>query len=210
MKLVFMKKSTNNLIINPQEFFQEKISQTVSEHSFLLDQEIEYYMVNLLCEFIEPDKFFKVDEEIDIFETPLAFILQKALDSTADRQIVIYKLLGDTSLYMGGFFQDFFNNKPYDIKYFMSLGTLAYKNVANLLKQKNPEKTFFSLYNNISQSFPTMIDVISHISASSFDVKNSQSVLELYDRWSKSDSEILRKKIEESGISPSLLKSKKQ
>ena len=104
-----MAKIQKNLIISPKEFFKEKVTQAISEQKSKIDKDVEYYVVNLLCNFIEADKIFAEDKDIDFLKTPLALILKKAYESNDEKKLRIYKILGDTSLYTSGFFKDFFN-----------------------------------------------------------------------------------------------------
>ena len=113
-----MTKSKIQLLQRPAEFFRSKVIKAAEQQEIVLSKEVEFYLVNLLCHFIDPDRYFKLDDDIDLFDTPLAFILKKALEAPPEKQLVIYKFLGDVSLYMSGYFQDYFNNKTFDINYF--------------------------------------------------------------------------------------------
>lgn len=197
-----MTKSNIQLLQNPAEFFRSKIIKASEQQQIVLSKEVEFYLVNLLCHFISPDKYFNIDDEIDIFDTPLALILKKALESPPDKQVMIYKLLGDTSLYISGYFQDYFNNKTFDIRYFFSIGSQAYSNVAVLLRGKNKDRDFYYLYNELSNNFDVITEIIATISDSTLQNSKPSNILAIYDRWTKRNSDRLRHKLEHSGIIP--------
>ena len=192
-----------SLLINPTEFFREKVSSAIGNQKLELNEEIEFYLVNLLCDFINPEKINSVLEEIDILETPLALILKKALESPQqEEQIKLFKVLGDTSLYVSGYFQDFFNSKTYDIDYYITLGSSAYNNVSSLMRDGfNKGSQFPQIYHSLSYNFPMLVEVLAEVAELLGSSKNA-NLLALYDRWTKNQSERLRKKLEESGIEP--------
>jgi tRNA(Ile)-lysidine synthase len=64
----------------------------------------------------------------------LALILKKALESPPAERVALYKKIADTSLYFSGFFQEYFNKKSFDIKYYVTMGESAYQELAHLLK----------------------------------------------------------------------------
>ena len=191
-----------SLLINPTEFFREKVSSAIGNQKLELNEEIEFYLVNLLCEFINPEKINSVMEEMNVLETPLALILKKALESPQqEEQIKLYKVLGDTSLYVSGYFQDFFNRKTYDIDYYITLGSNAYNNVSSLMRDGFKGNQFPQIYHSLSHNFPMLVEVLAEVADLLGNSENA-NLLALYDRWTKNQSERLRKKLEESGIEP--------
>lgn len=192
-----------SLLINPKEFFREKVSSAIGNQKLELNEEIEFYLVNLLCEFINPEKINTVLKEIDILETPLALILKKALESPQQEdQIRLFKVLGDTSLYVSGYFQDFFNRKTYDIDYYISLGSSAYDNVSSLMRGSlGKDKQLPQIYHCLSHNFPVLVEVLAEV-ADLLGSSENANILALYDRWTKNQSERLRKKLKKSGIEP--------
>jgi hypothetical protein len=97
-------------ILSPQDFFRDQVTNAAQSLKLQLNDDIEFYLVNLLCEFINPAQL-NIDDDMAVLDTPLAFMLKKAVESSPDIQIKVYKRLGDTSLYFAGYFQDFFNRK---------------------------------------------------------------------------------------------------
>ena len=107
-----MTKKNSRLIIEPKEFFRNLVSEAMANKNYPAQDEVEFYLVNLLCNFIEPTKIKTSHGDIDVLDTPLATLLKLALESDHEEQKVIFKALGDASLYISGYFQDYFNRNP--------------------------------------------------------------------------------------------------
>lgn len=190
-----------DLDVKPQEFFREKVTEAVAKQKIQITDEVEFYLVNLLCEFIAPGKLDTVAGGLSALETPLAIMLKQALEAPPATQLRIYKYLGDTSLYISGFFQDFFNRKAFDINYYMSLGSSAYQNVSTLMRDHHSDEHFAEMYGALGAKFQTMVEIVAEVS----EVPGNQQpldILAVYDRWNRTNSERLRKKLNEQGIIP--------
>ena len=205
-----MTNNRNNLIVQPKEFFRDLVSKAMSDSCSQVNHDIEFYLVNLLCDFIEPTKIKTTHGEIDILDTPLATLLQMALESKHEEQKVILKALGDTSLYVSGYFQDYFNKKSFDPNYFIALGSNAYSNLSNLSKQKKREQPFSHLYQTLSENFRNCVEIVAVVSDSCEPPKTSSCLLNLYDRWQKFPSKRLLKKLVDAGILPVASDNKKK
>jgi hypothetical protein len=185
---------------NPSEFFREQIHTAFSNQRFKCSDEMEFYLVNLLCEFISPAKLTIGEEDIDPFDTPLVFLVQSALEAPPSEQVKIYKVLGDTSLYLSGYFQDYCLRKTIDLNYFASIGSHAYRSVSSLLKyQQSGRKK--SVYDELSEKFPKLIEIMADVADSSSAVQSS-GILALYQRWAQTPSERLRKLLVKNGVFP--------
>lgn len=190
------------LMIQPQEFFREKVTEAIANQRVDIGDEIEFYLVNLLCEFVSPVKLDTLNGELDALETPLAIILKHALEAPPMQKLRIYKYLGDTSLYLAGFFQDYFNRKAYDIDYYISLGSQAYDNVSSIMRDQHADRHFTAMYNDLARKFDNLVDVVAEVSQTPADQQKVVNILAVYDRWTRNNSERLRKLLEKSGIHP--------
>ncbi len=190
-----------DLDVKPQEFFREKITAAIAKQKVQVTDDVEFYLVNLLCEFIAPGKLETVSGEMNAFETPLAMMLKKALEAPPTTQLRIYKYLGDTSLYFSGFFQDYFNRKAFDINYYISLGATAYGNVSTLMRDQHSDEHFADMYGLLADNFRLMVEVVAEAAEMPGNVQ-PMDILAIYDRWNRTNSERLRRKLNEQGIIP--------
>lgn len=80
----------------PQEFFREELKGALRDQKLEIDENIEFYVVNLLSNFISSSP--------DLFEKPLAFKLKDALEAPSEVRPKLFKQMADSSLYVAGFF----------------------------------------------------------------------------------------------------------
>jgi hypothetical protein len=189
------------ITVNAQEFFREKVTEAIAKQNVKVGDDIEFYLVNLLCEFIAPNKLDTVVGELDALQTPLALMLKQAMEAPPQQQMRIYKYLGDTSLYVAGFFQDYFNRKAFDIGYYISLGSSAYGNVSSLFRDQHGDEGFQAMYGNLASKFRELVDIVAEVS----EIPGSDKpldILAVYDRWTRSNSERLRRILHKAGITP--------
>jgi hypothetical protein len=190
-----------DLDVKPQEFFREKITAAIAKQRVTVTDDVEFYLVNLLCEFIAPGKLDTIQGELNALETPLALMLKNALEAPPTTRMRIYKYLGDTSLYFAGFFQDYFNRKCFDINYYISLGASAYDNVSSLMRDQHSDAAFAGMYGSLAAKFHQMVEIVAEASEMPGNVQ-PLDILATYDRWNRTNSERLRRKLNEQGIIP--------
>lgn len=192
------------LLVKPEEYFRDQVTEATGELRVKLEPQIEVYLVNLLCDFVDPannPQNTAADCEAKLLDQPLVLMLKDALEAPPAKKLRIFKSMGDVSLYVSGYFQDFFNRKAYDINYYITLGSDAYANVATLLRQKHGDQGLASIYHQLSQKFETLVDVVAQVSDSN-GTHDNHNTLALYDRWSRLKSDRLRRLLEKRGINP--------
>lgn len=189
------------LVIGPQEYFREKVLEAKSNLNLDVQDEVEFYLVNLLCEYINPSQLAAVDGSPLNFDTPLAVMLAKALDAPPHKRLKILKYLGDSSLYVSGFFQDYFNRKVFDIGYYIDLGSAAYNNVSSIMRELHGDEHFASMYQDMAEQFTSLVDVIAEV-AQAHGADKPVDILAIYDRWTRSNSDRLARMLQRFGIVP--------
>lgn len=189
------------ILVKPQEFFREKVTEAIANQNLRVGDDIEFYLVNLLCQFIAPGKLETVTGEMNALETPLALMLKEAMEAPPHVRLRIFKYLGDTSLYFAGFFQDYFNRKTFDIGYYISLGSSAYNNVSTLMRDHHGDEHFTAMYNGLADKFRELVDVVAEVSETPGEAR-PVDILAIYDRWTRSNSERLRRMLNKVGITP--------
>src|SRR5690606_7618484 len=117
-------------------------------------------------------------------------------ERTPEVKVRILRRLGDTSLYVAGFFQEFFNRKTYDINYYIAMGQAAYTKVADLSARRS------DVYDNLSEHFIQLVDLVAEISESQLANSSQRDLLGTYERWLHTNSSRLRRVLNEVGIDP--------
>lgn len=189
-----------DLSLSPQAFFHERIASASHQLNIKLADEVEFYLVNLLTEFIDPSKL-KHEFNSDVLTTPLVFLLKQTVEAPESKRPDMYRRLGDTSLYISGYFQDYFNDKAFDINYFIMMGASAYNQAASLAKVRGNSTPGTKTLSNIAENFVQMVDVVAQAADHPGRVGPSD-ILSLYDRWNRTGSDRLRNILLEHGITP--------
>lgn len=182
------------LTADPRDFFREEIQSVLHKQKLHLEDDIEFYVVNLLSNFV-----FSAP---DLFDTPLALRLKNVLEAPEDLKASLYKDMGDSSLYMAGFFQESFNRKTYDVDYFISLGSMAYKNLSDEIKRRpSSELQSFRTFERLSVLFSELVETLSRLSKR-LKFAPKTNVLATYERFDKLKNSHLLELLEKEGIIP--------
>jgi hypothetical protein len=185
--------------LNPTNFFRERVVEAQDRQGLKLSENVEFYIVNLLCDFVT------YRHPTDTTEGDcLALILKKALESGEQERIALFKRLADTSLYFSGYFQDYFTNKCFDVSYYMQMGSSAYGQLADIMRGRNSyESTMSEIYRDMNRNFSKAVDVIMDVSENTNPAGSpSRSTLSVYDSWLTSASVKLEKDLLSRGIIP--------
>lgn len=174
-------------------FFHEKVVEAQERQKLKLSENVEFYVVNLLCEFVTNSS--SSDDDC------LALILKRALESSPGEQITLFKRLGDTALYFSGFFQEYFNRKCFDVGYYVTMGESAYGQLASLMRKKSTA-TLSEVYAEMSQQFTAAVDVLLDVSEHTAHATNPRTTLSIYDAWLHTASEKLQRDLRKRGIYP--------
>ncbi|MES2615343.1 MAG: hypothetical protein V4591_08010 [Bdellovibrionota bacterium] len=182
--------------INPTQFFHEKIVEAQEKQNLRLTENVEFYLVNLLCDYVRSNNSSAAED-------CLALTLKKALESSYGEKICLYKKLADDALYFSGFFQEYFNNKSFDIRYYVTMGESAYGELSSLMRGKSSyNSTMSQIYKEMSKNFLSAVDILLHVSEKTSHQEDERSTLSLYDAWLNTNSAKLQKELFERGINP--------
>ncbi len=182
--------------VSPTQFFHKKIVEAQEKQNLKLSENVEFYLVNLMCDYVQIKNTNTTDD-------CLALTLKKALESPYGEKVCLYKKLADSALYFSGFFQEYFNNKSFDIRYYVTMGESAYGELSSLMRGKSSyNSTMSQIYKEMSKSFLTSVDILLHISEETTHQDNIRSTLSIYDAWLNTASAKLQKELIDRGITP--------
>lgn len=185
-----------SLITQPEEFFKQKVSTALKNQKVNVDQNTEFYLVNLLNHFMHAENYFIRNENGEVKEEVLALLLGETLSSPdVTKKQEGLKRIGDVSLYTAGFFSDSLMRKVVDIDYYIGMGKNAYANLAGM----GTHSSFRKIYSELADRFPKFVDVLAEISVSS-GTNDAKNLLRLYELWIKTKSERVEKQLRELGI----------
>ncbi len=89
-----------------REFFQDLIAKAIENQRARVQPFTELYLVNLLAEYLMSEALYVQAEDGSLQQKPLAFLLKEALEEPGPARVQMLRRLGDTSLFVSGFFPD--------------------------------------------------------------------------------------------------------
>lgn len=185
------------LVVQPQAFFRELLLEAMGHQKVSTKPETEFYLVNLLNQFMTTDRLYSRDENGAPKEEPLALMLKDALEQPLlQAQSALFRHIGDVSLYTAGFFQESLSRKLVDVDYYIGLGGNAYQQVA----ARTPDAQR-SIYRELAEKFAAFVEVLSEVSDRTTR-RTERDLLRLYELWVKTKSERAAKALQEAGILP--------
>ena len=174
----------------PVEFFKELVESAMARQHVHAADLTEYYLVNLLCQYV------RLDAPRDHAEQPLALRLGRAFETGGSQQRARLRSIGDFSLFMSGFFSDSFARGAVDVDYYKSMGEYAYGSLS-----RHDEDAFAEVFGELSRKFVGFMDVLADISERTT-LASTTDVLRLYEKWLRTGSERDGQRLLERGILP--------
>lgn len=177
---------------SPAEYFRELVESALTRQHVPAGDLTEYYLVNLLCQYV------KLDGRSDAAEQhqPLALRLARALESGGHEYRARLRRLADFSLFMSGFFADSFVRRAVDVDYYKSMGEYAYGSLSRL-----EDDDFAEVFGELAQNFVGYMDVLAEVSEQTTLV-SSADVLRLYEKWLRTGSTRDGQRLVDRGILP--------
>ena len=193
-----MKSDKLTLVAQPQDFFRELITEALDHQKMVVQPETEFYLVNLLNQFMTTEKLYPRDGAGSVREEPLALMVKDALEQPQPRaQSAMFRHIGDVSLYVGGYFQDSLNRKLVDVDYYIDMGGAAYQRVA----VRSDEEVLRAVYQELANKFGSFVEVFAEVSDKT-SPRTEKDLLRLYELWVRTRSGRAAKALQEAGILP--------
>jgi hypothetical protein len=177
------------------QFFREQLEQAMEHQKVSTSQFTQYYLVNLLAGVVR-GHVPPIEPGYD--ETPLALLYVRAIQSSRRDRAKLLRAMGDTALFVSGFFADSLGGRLVDLDYYKAMGGFAY---ARLARDEDPRIFGPEVFSELSGRFTQFADLLSEISEKS-QVATDKSVLKLYERWIQTGSRRVAALLAERGITP--------
>ncbi|HUB06492.1 MAG TPA: hypothetical protein VMB50_05805 [Myxococcales bacterium] len=179
-----------------REYFKDMIGTAIAHQKVRVAETTEFYLVNLLAEFLETHNLFRHEGDGgSLDEEPLAFILKRAQEQQGFERVRELKRLGDTSLYVSGYFGDSLDGKLVDVDYYVAMGGRAYSALSEIFQGDSVAQ----LYEELSAKFLRLVDLLSEVSERTAG-RTNQGLVRLYERYVKTGSERLARLLGEQGV----------
>jgi uncharacterized protein YidB (DUF937 family) len=173
-----------------EEFFHQAVTEALSAVDLEASEPAGWYLVGLLGEFTTA----RVTDE------PLGMKLAKAAyDGAPGQRVRSLKEVGDTSLYMAGFFAESLTRSLIDIDYYVGIGQSAYSQLARSL---GAHKSIGEVYEELAAKFPRFVDALTAVRkrVTLAELNATNDITRLYDIWLKTRDEWVEKKLRQAGL----------
>lgn len=178
-----------------QEWFREAIADALSHRRMKIQEVTEFYLVNLLTGFLEKERLFVEDADGTVRAEPLALILVKALQADRAARARELRRLGDTALFVSGFFGDSLARSLVDVDYYIAMGERAYGTLAGTERGPGLDR----LYEELAGRFGDFVDLFAEIAELS-DLRSNRGLLRLYERFLATRSERVADRLRARGV----------
>ena len=179
------------------EFFREQLERAMDHQKVSTSEFTQFYLVNLLAGCVRGEL---PPSEPGYDETPLAVLYVRAIQSSRRDRAKLLRAMGDTALFVSGFFADSVSGRLVDLDYYKAMGGFAY---ARLAQDEDPRVFGPEVFSELSGRFTQFADLLSEISEQSH-LASNQSVMRLYERWIQTGSRRVAALLAERGITPVL------
>ena len=190
------------------EYFKDAVENATERLRVHISDETEFYVVDLLFRYAHAEAL--ANRHLNTETGTFAELFLKSQEQPRDRRALILKYIGDTTLFLTGFFSDSFQRSLVDIDYYASLGRASYQNLLDLLTARVIQWRLENVFDELSEKFVQVMDILAEVAASD-GPQQAADLLRIYDRWirtrSRRDEGLLRQKgiIALEASSPNLL-----
>ncbi len=179
----------------PSQFFREQLAKAMEHQRVSTSAFTEYYLVNLLVACVRGDVLPGREEGYD--ETPLALLYLRAVGAPRAERTRLLRLLGDSALFVSGFFADSLDHAAAGHGYYRALGGRAYA----CLGRESPRPFGNELFAELAERFSQFSDVLAEVSEESR-LAHPASLVRLYERWLATGSRRAAVQLGERGVTP--------
>lgn len=185
-----------SLIFDSRRYFEEVVEEAFTERKFTTYPQVKTYLAEVLKYYLITENLFDTqDSSGRKTRTTLAEQLLHAQQMGQRERFERLKRLGDSSLYISGFFSDSLQRKIIDVDYYVDMGRLAFDELSTCVE----EDTFSKLYKEIAIKFVPLIDVLSFISQR-MQMTNGENILRIMDVYAKTGSSWREEALLEKGV----------
>ncbi|HUK66022.1 MAG TPA: hypothetical protein VLV17_04290 [Anaeromyxobacteraceae bacterium] len=178
------------------EYFRDLVSDALACRGMQVKEATEFYLVNLLAQFLRKERLFAGNPGEACELEPLALTLKRALEGDRETRFANLKRLGDTSLFVSGFFGDSLARSLVQVDYYIAMGERAYDALALGPGGEGGGKAHFA---ELALRFSQFVDLFAEIAELS-DLSSNRGLVRLYERFLLTGSERVARRLREKGL----------
>lgn len=154
---------------HPTEFFRGLVRDAMGEQGFESAEETEFYLVALLEAHVR--------SQGGLLDRPLALTYLEAEAGAPAESFQRYKKVGDTALFVAGLFVDCLERTVVQPTYYVELGQLAYRRIA-----QGGTDGIREMFDVLATEFARLVGVLGAISTREL-FASDRDTLRIYKRW---------------------------
>jgi hypothetical protein len=175
------------------EWFREMVADALSHRRLEIQEVTEFYLVNLLAGFLERERLFVKEPDGTVRAEPLGLILLRALQGDRRTRAAGLRRLGDTALFVSGFFGDSLARTNVDVDYYIAMGERAYGSLAETERGQD------DLFGELATRFVDFVDLFAEIAELS-ELRSNRGLLRLYERFLATRDARVAERLRERGV----------
>jgi uncharacterized protein YidB (DUF937 family) len=172
------------LAASVDEYFHEVVTDALSAVQLDASEPASWYLVGLLGDMTR----------VRLTDEPLGPQLAQTGENAGER-VKTLKHVGDTSLYVAGFFSESLNRSLVDVEYYVNIGQSAY---AQLARSFGAARNLTEVYEELAEKFPRFVDVLAEV-RKRVDFA-TPDIGKLYEMWLRTRDEWIEKKLRTLGV----------
>ena len=181
------------------EYFKEAVENATERLEVEISKHTEFYVVDLLSRYSNIEAL--TSAELVPQEKTFAELFMESYELKTEGRARILKYIGDTTLFLTGFFSDSFQRCLVDVDYYASLGQTSYRNLLDLLAARVVRWGLEEVFDELSGKFFQLMDVLAEVSESS-GPQHAADLLRIYERWLRTRSPRDERLLRQMGIIP--------
>ena len=165
-----------------QEFFKDSVAAAMDKQGVAADDHTAYYVVNLLTLFARSEKLYDRNTDGRARRRWRCCSRRPQPRTIRETRNLVLRRVGDTSLFVAGFFGDGFARKLVDVDYYIDMGGAAYGRLSDNVRGTVARPRFGGVFAELAQKFRDFVDVLAEIRDSAR-AADDFDMLRLYDLW---------------------------
>lgn len=180
---------------NVRGWFHERLQEALRRMRTPTSEATEMYLVELLARYAENTGA--------TFARPLALMLADAMESEGPDRIRRLRELGDTALYVLGFFEDHLDRRGVSRSYVVTMGGRAYARAEALSAYSPREAVRRDVYGELADGFEGYVEALDEVRESTV-MRTPQDIVKLYEKWKRTGSARVAARLRSEGVFPAL------
>ncbi len=178
-----------------REWFREVVGESLAHRRLRIQEATEFYLVDLLASFLDRERLYVEQPGGEVREQPLALILLEALQKDRQNRARELRRLGDTALYVSGFFGDSLARSAAGVDYYIAMGERAYSALAGAAGWAGQDE----LFGELADRFEDFVDLFAEIAELS-NLRSNRGLVRLYERFLATRSARVAEMLRERGV----------